>query len=732
MAWAANKNGAMKYLIGLLFVGTFCFGQLTVDNSLTPQQLVEDVLLGDGINLVSVTYTGNSSQIAQFTANTQNMTFPEGVILSTGNASDASGPNNSGTTGNDLSGGGYQDLTTLGGNDTYDAAILEFRFVPSTNKVSFEYVFASDEYPEFVCSTVNDAFGFFLSGPGIAGPFQDGAVNLAIIPGTNTPVSINTVNPGTSSGGGGSPCDLGNAAYYISNGDGSESPYNSSNEYIEYDGMTVTLTAEHDVIPCQLYTIRMVIADGGDGVYDSGVFLKQGSFSAGNLLAGIELDTPNGYASEGCDQASLVLNFPDSLANDTSITVEFIGTATNGVDFTYIDPVLNFSAGDTTYTINIFPELDGVPEGPEEIVIVVPTSACSYDTVRLEIRDYEPISIQAFSDTTVCVGAPVDVNAIATGGGGVYQYEWFVNNFSQAFGDSVQIIPDTSIYAVVQVEDECIVPPVRDSVLISVFPIPHADFDQALYPGCAPFEATLTNTSSVSSGALTYQWVINLDTLLDETPTYMVLDTGFQHVQLVVTSGLSCTDTLVNDTFLLGVAQPEAGFFVPDTLSEFQSEVNITQSAVDADSCKYYILEMATGIVDSIFQCDYEYDFDELGEYQITQIVFNSLGCSDTIQGTVRVFPELTIYFPNAFNPSSESSNNFFMPKGEGFEQFEMIIFNRWGELVFETKSIHTGWNGSINNLGEQLPIGVYGYKYSVTDYVGNIYEGMGHVTLVR
>ena len=116
------------------------------------------------------------------------------MILST-----AVGPNDQGGAGDDLLGfsGGDADLDQLAGVSTYDAAVLEFDFIPASDTLTFDYVFGSEEYNEYVCGTVNDAFGFFLSGPGIAGPYTNGAENIALVPGTTTQVSINTVNNGT-------------------------------------------------------------------------------------------------------------------------------------------------------------------------------------------------------------------------------------------------------------------------------------------------------------------------------------------------------------------------------------------------------------------------------------------------------------------------------------------------------------------------------------------------------
>ena len=197
----------------------------------------------------------------------QHYGIPDGIILSSGQAGYAVGPDDSNSRGYNHTLAGDPDLTSLANNfTTYDAAILEFDFVPQSDTLRFNYVFGSEEYPEYVGSPYNDVFGFFLSGPGIAGPYSGGAENIALIPGTSNAVSINNVNNGYSftepaSG----PCN--NCAYYVDNSSGAE---------VQYDAFTTVLTAQAVVVPCQTYHIKIAISDAGDGALDSGVFLEEG------------------------------------------------------------------------------------------------------------------------------------------------------------------------------------------------------------------------------------------------------------------------------------------------------------------------------------------------------------------------------------------------------------------------------------------------------------------------
>ena len=173
--------------------------------------------------------------------------------MTNGSASGAVGPNSTGsqTTPPQFEQFNDVDMFQITGRPINHICILEFDFVPQGPEIKFEYVFASEEYPEFVDSDFNDVFGFFLSGPGILGDYSNSAKNIAVIPNTTTPISINNVNSGL------------NSAYYVSNTGGST---------IQYDGFTTVLTAKSEVQCGLTYHIKLAIADVQDNIFDSAVF----------------------------------------------------------------------------------------------------------------------------------------------------------------------------------------------------------------------------------------------------------------------------------------------------------------------------------------------------------------------------------------------------------------------------------------------------------------------------
>ncbi len=226
------------------------------------QTLVNN-LIGDGINVVpgSVSYIGAECASGTFTDGlASGIGIDSGVILTSGCAAGAAGPNiwDSTTSSNGFP--GDPDLGALiPGFTTQDATILEFEFESEGGDLFFNYLFASEEYNEYVNSSFNDVFGFFLDG-----------VNIALIPGTTTPVAINTVNGGNPLGSNSS-----NSQFFNNNDPSDGGPFFN----LGYDGFTNVFTAKALGLSPGSHKIKLAIADAGDSSLDSAVFIQANSFS---------------------------------------------------------------------------------------------------------------------------------------------------------------------------------------------------------------------------------------------------------------------------------------------------------------------------------------------------------------------------------------------------------------------------------------------------------------------
>jgi hypothetical protein len=268
----------MKYLFSLIIASqSFLASSQLITGGTNPNDFIANVFSNNNVSISNVVYYGPNGAVSYFSANVQNMPFTSGLLMTTGAAHIAVGPNDQAQTGVDNSYPGYSPLTSMVNAPTFNSSVISFDVIPYGDTLKINYIFASEEYPEYVCSQFGDGFAIYISGPGITG-----SQNIARLP-NGTPITLNNVNGGNPGGtGSGIPaCAATNQQYFVNNGNGTQAPYNSSNTYLQFDGLTVPLTAKSAVTPGQTYQIIIAIADAGDGLFDSGVFIEEGGITAG-------------------------------------------------------------------------------------------------------------------------------------------------------------------------------------------------------------------------------------------------------------------------------------------------------------------------------------------------------------------------------------------------------------------------------------------------------------------
>lgn len=406
------------------------FSQI-VTTAVTPVQAVGNVLIGGGINASNVTYTGSLNAISQFTATNSNLPITSGLIISTGNATNPqlNGPvTTTVSTANGMPGNTI--LSSIAGVTTNDAAVLQFDFIPLGDTLKFDYVFASEEYNVYVGGGVNDVFAFLLSGPNPAGGNYVNA-NLALLPGTSTPVSINTVNNGSGFGCSG-PCT---GAF----------PY--CNYFIDYqcgtlagplsiNASTTKLTAFALVEPCQTYTIKLAIADGGDQILDSWVFLESNSFVSPQLLFESSPQLGGGLVGavdtvlyEGCTNATVTIRRNFDLDSARTYTLGVSGTAVDGIDYSGVPTSVTFGPGDSTATFNLQALWNlANPNNTTLSLTITDSTVCgsqnSYvtGTINFLLYNVNPLVVDIGPDQATC--NLVNILPTVTGGVPPYSYSW--------------------------------------------------------------------------------------------------------------------------------------------------------------------------------------------------------------------------------------------------------------------------------------------------------------------
>ena len=295
-------NAFIISLFAFLFFAANSFAQLQVTANNNPTTLAQ-TLAGSGVtisNAVMNCPSAANDATGTFVGTASNIGIAQGVLLTSGSVNNAVGPNiqSSITTVNNVT-FNDPDLMAIDPNAIYDVCIVEFDAKPSCDTLGFTFAFGSDEYPEFVGSSYNDAFGIFVTGSNPIGPPYNG-FNMTMIPNTTSPVSINNVNNGTVCPTTG-PCM--NCNYYIDNCGGAT---------IEYDGFTSVITKTLQTVPYQPYQFKFAIADAGDHAFDSGVFFGLGSFSC---LGGV------GVPETSAGGVTAVL-YPNPIMQTSTLTLE--------------------------------------------------------------------------------------------------------------------------------------------------------------------------------------------------------------------------------------------------------------------------------------------------------------------------------------------------------------------------------------------------------------------------
>jgi len=457
----------MKFLhktisvIALSILVTHSYSQTTTTAPVNATQAVQ-VLVGSGVTPSNVQFQGSAQQLASYTSTGTTLPIPQGLIISTGIANN---PLLNGNANNFLSDGvnGLTNnplLSNIAAGNTTDGAILQFDFSPAGDTLKFNYVFGSEEYNDFVDSEFNDAFGFFLSGPNPAGgTYTD--FNIALIPGTSSPVSINNVNNGYSFGCSAGPCD--NCAYFVDNSCGGSN--------IAPDAFTVRLTAIAAVVPCAQYTIKLGIADGagdfGDNAYDSWVFLEANSFTTGAVSIVPDYNFSSALNDtliyEGCSNVTLSFVRDGQPTTFDTVNVDITGTATNGVDYTAAGGTfptqIIFAPGQSTVQVTLVPEADNLVEGNETVTFSITNVNLCGDTVvtglTFIITDVQPMNVDVGPDLTICANVPITVVPVVTGGVPPYQQMHWEHNGSPIGSNLTNYIPPSGGMYIFQATNAC-------------------------------------------------------------------------------------------------------------------------------------------------------------------------------------------------------------------------------------------------------------------------------------
>ncbi|MBV6484091.1 MAG: hypothetical protein KFKLKKLM_00574 [Flavobacteriales bacterium] len=777
-------------------------GQITVTNTApfnNPTYLVNNILLGNGVSASNITFAGQSAQLGFFyngILGTPNLGIDSGIVISTGNVIDIPKGGSQPSTGQ-YSGPGDPDLLAIArsvtsnpdaGNitSTNDRAFLEFDFTPVGDTVEFRFVFASEEYTSWINSVYNDIFAFFVSGPGISGPyaspaaFPNGAINVATVPGTSTPITISSIHPGL------------NSSYYVSNPSGTNNDFN---------GFTTPMTIKFYVQCGGTYHFKIAIADCEDDYLDTGVFIEAGSFSSETVQVNVVTATGDSTIIEGCGDAIFTFTRPGSVG-DYTVYYDIGGNAINGSDYTLIADSLTIPNGSNSANLTITPLLDGITEGQDTLTITAYTIDPCGDTIVsvgvLYILDIPSLAISA-PDIYTCVTPTVGLVSTVTGSGvAPYTYQW-TNNAGTILGTTPNLVVpgnQTDTFYV-SVTESCNIVTVFDTVYVIVdnaLANINTSGDTTLY--CAGEQINLTAFPVDSVSIYNYGWstgangavltvaptatvtyyvtatnmcngstdVDTINVVVDYTPlsiTSTTQDTEFECLGFnynldlyaevengtlpysfewtgAATSTDSLFQTTVNapTTFYVKITD-HCGEFIEDTVNvTFAPYIPLTLIPSTPDSiCSGSEVELSVRPNDGVAPYSFLWstgdvnpsiNYSTSGVSTITVSVEVTDKCLLTSTTSIDIPIKLCEVIPiNIFTPNGDNMNEtLFFTNLENYENSELSVFNRWGKMVYSSSNYKNDWDG------DELGDGTYFYILNVNNPAKTIFKGT--FTLLR
>ena len=686
------------FLIFLISFTLNSYSQISVDlNSPydSPVYLIDNVLLGGGVTASNHNYQGDSVQIAFFNATNTSLGINTGIVMATGEVSvlDPSFTSTFPILPNTVT---DPDLLNVANSvppllpsphtnsftvsSINDVAVLEFDFIPTSDSLSFNYVFGSEEYFAFENSQYNDVFGFFLSGPGISGPYSspsyhpNGSINLAIVPGSNPPlpITISSVNSVT-------PI---NSQFFVDNQGGLDT--------IAYaDGYTTVLTANATVQCGETYHIRLAIADGSDSGLSSFVWLQAGSFSSPVLEVVDDL---------GLD--STVLEIPCN----SNVTL----TANGGVGATY---EWYDQSG------NIFSTNNVVTVGNGTYWVTATSFGCPVISDTLTVISQSAPVVELGNDITIDCNSTVLLDPNISGGSGVYNYLWNNNSTSNTLNTG------GGFYSVIVTDDQtgCYG---EDSINITE--------DQ-------PPNTVISGGGSICSDGSTVQINFLYDGLIpwdlqyfNQTDTF--LQTNIQTANYSITTSTSGTYQILNvldyndcmsnysGQAIVQVNQMPEAVLSPDSYILYIGDTLLIQLPEDYSYYQWFDQNndsISNSSVLSIYQA---------GDYYV--YVEDQNGCFDYSNSvTVDEVPRTELYVPNTFTPNADWHNEVFTVYGKNIKEYSLKIFNRWGDLLFESNDIQKHWDGYFK--GRKVDENKYLYYIEIIGEDDVLFTKSGIINLI-
>lgn len=688
--------------IGFLLFSTITIAQITVDNTQSAQDLVNLLFNNSSCATISNFSVSGNNSYASFNKNGSDFSFDEGIVLSSGFVNHTPGPNFSLSSDN-LGTSSDTDMANHF-SDTFDTTVLEFDFIPLTNYVSFEYLFASEEYQEGNSNTCvfSDVFAFLIKSTS-----DSDYTNIAVIPNTTIPVQVTTVHPYVTDS-----CQAENETYF--------GQWNSQADPtipINFNGQTATLKASSIVIPGLTYHIKLIIADHTNYQYDSAVFLKAGSFNVGTDL-GLDLlrDTNNAL----CETNKIIL--------DSGI----IGASQYKwyVDTLPYDDVFIQVIGENNQTY----EVDS--EGIYKVVVNLGAGCLSVGEIKIE---YESLPIVSDTYLENCNDDLSDfaefdltnANESVTNSNSSLIVENFYHSIIDANNKNEPIINYTNyvntivneiIYARIENTSGCAS---IAKIGLVAYNKPKIASSKEVFYCLNTFPETIILKSGLLTGNTndyTYQWFyINSDQVINNlnlsTSTIEIINNGIYIVEILSSDGClvsrEITVTNSNTPIIHNTIISETMYVDRISLKIETKEPGNFQYSIDGFNFQ------DSSIFNSLLY----------GYHIIT--VKDKNGCLPNAQKEITI-----LQYQKFFTPNNDKHYDYWNLNNTNslLSHFNTIsditIFDRFGTTIAVINPNSKGWDGLYN--GESAFPADYWFSVQLIDFLGKVTTKTGNFSLVR
>jgi gliding motility-associated-like protein len=325
------------------------------------------------------------------------------------------------------------------------------------------------------------------------------------------------------------------------------------------------------------------------------------------------------------------------------------------------------------------------------------------------------------------------LSANASGGNGTYTYTW-ASGTNPGTGQSVSANPGTTTTYTVTVTDGCGTPAATDVVTVSVNPLPVLAVSAQNNTGCQPVCADLILNSSPAAASIQWQTSNGLVATNDSTPQFCFPLAGSYGATVLVTDINGCTNTVIGNNLVTVYQVPTAEFSSsPATISELSPIVYFTDASTGSGISSWsWAFDNVNDSTSTLRNPAFTYEGP--GTYDVMLAIMSANGCVDTVYHPIIVDPDYVIFIPNAFSPNNDGLNDLFFPVGTGIDKqnFDMWIYDRWGNMIWSTENMSEGWDGKVKGSNEVVMQDVYVWRIRLKTFDSNKKVYTGHVTVVK